>query len=108
MFEAIRRVAPGNKFSIFTGDVIDGTAFLGPLLSVSDISIINIAAIWEISKSTVTEDLEAFNNQMASRLNSPVYPAIGEWPDWLIYSVTDSIRQVTSVYRLRYNSMIGV
>ncbi|KAF4583315.1 hypothetical protein EYR38_002064 [Pleurotus pulmonarius] len=58
MFEAIRRVAPGNKFSIFTGDVID-------------------AAIWEISKSTVTEDLEAFNNQMASRLNSPVYPAIG-------------------------------
>ncbi|CAA7268234.1 unnamed protein product [Cyclocybe aegerita] len=47
-----------TKFSIFTGDVIE-------------------ADIWSLTQDEVASDLQQFNNEMATLLNSPVFPTIG-------------------------------
>ncbi|KAL0565392.1 hypothetical protein V5O48_016629 [Marasmius crinis-equi] len=47
-----------HKFSIFTGDLVE-------------------AAVWAVTKDEVTNDIEAFNDQMGNTLNAPVYPAVG-------------------------------
>ncbi|KAJ7067511.1 sphingomyelin phosphodiesterase [Mycena amicta] len=56
MLEEIERLDP--RFSIFTGDVVEG-------------------AIWLVDQPEVTSDLEAFNEQMAAKLTAPIFPAIG-------------------------------
>ncbi|KAL0959865.1 hypothetical protein HGRIS_011538 [Hohenbuehelia grisea] len=58
MLSAIQTRAPNNKFSIFTGDVVE-------------------AAVWSLNRKEVIEDLQSFNGQMAAHLKTPVYPAIG-------------------------------
>ncbi|KAF9269660.1 sphingomyelin phosphodiesterase [Marasmius fiardii PR-910] len=47
-----------NKFSIFTGDLVE-------------------AAVWSVTKEEVTNDIEAFNDQMGNTLKAPVFPAVG-------------------------------
>ncbi|KAG6827566.1 hypothetical protein H0H92_011289 [Tricholoma furcatifolium] len=51
-------IPASNAFSIFTGDVVE-------------------AAVWLVDETEVTSDLMTFNNEMASLLKTPVYPAIG-------------------------------
>ncbi|KAJ8082854.1 hypothetical protein PM082_008711 [Marasmius tenuissimus] len=51
-----------NKFSIFTGDLVE-------------------AAVWAVTKEEVTNDIEAFNEQMGNSLSAPVYPAVGNQYD---------------------------
>ncbi|KAF9530188.1 sphingomyelin phosphodiesterase [Crepidotus variabilis] len=46
-----------TKFSVFTGDVVE-------------------AAVWLVDPNEVTSDLQQFNKELATLLNSPVYPAI--------------------------------
>ncbi|KIP02824.1 hypothetical protein PHLGIDRAFT_277143 [Phlebiopsis gigantea 11061_1 CR5-6] len=58
MLAAVRQFAPEAKFTLFTGDVVEG-------------------AIWLVNKTEVTGDLEAFNAQMASELHTAVYPVVG-------------------------------
>ncbi|KAF9007913.1 sphingomyelin phosphodiesterase [Cyathus striatus] len=55
----LRAVANQNtKFSIFTGDVVE-------------------AAVWLVTQEEVTNDLQTFNTEMSTLLNSPVFPVIG-------------------------------
>ncbi|KAF8627326.1 hypothetical protein AX15_004402 [Amanita polypyramis BW_CC] len=54
----LRAIPTSVQFSIFTGDVIN-------------------AAVWLLDQTGVTSDLESFNREMATILNSPVYPVIG-------------------------------
>ncbi|PPQ81932.1 hypothetical protein CVT25_013780 [Psilocybe cyanescens] len=55
----LRSVATQNaQFSIFTGDVVE-------------------AAVWLVDQTENTSDMQKFNNEMATLLNSPVFPAIG-------------------------------
>ncbi|KAJ7111829.1 sphingomyelin phosphodiesterase [Mycena epipterygia] len=56
MLEEIERLNP--RFSIFTGDVVEG-------------------AVWLVDQPEVTTDLEAFNAEMASKLSAPIFPSIG-------------------------------
>ncbi|KAJ7679352.1 sphingomyelin phosphodiesterase [Mycena polygramma] len=56
MLEEIEQLNP--KFSIFTGDVVEG-------------------AVWLVDRPEVTADLAAFNAEMASKLSAPIFPAIG-------------------------------
>ncbi|EKM49763.1 uncharacterized protein PHACADRAFT_106798 [Phanerochaete carnosa HHB-10118-sp] len=58
MLEAAQRIGSTAKFTLFTGDVVEHTS-------------------WLVTKTEVTNDLEAFNAEMASKLKAPVYPAIG-------------------------------
>jgi len=58
LLNAILEIVPNARFSIFTGDVIEG-------------------ATWLVNKSEGLVDLSAWNSQMASRVRSPVYGAIG-------------------------------
>ncbi|KAF8879658.1 sphingomyelin phosphodiesterase [Gymnopilus junonius] len=50
--------AQKTHFSIFTGDIVE-------------------AAIWLVNQTENTSDMDQFNNELATLLNSPVYPAIG-------------------------------
>ncbi|KAF9542904.1 sphingomyelin phosphodiesterase [Agrocybe pediades] len=55
----LRAVASqGTQFNIFTGDVVE-------------------AAVWLVSQDENTSDMQKFNTEMATLLNSPVYPVIG-------------------------------
>ncbi|KAI0316611.1 sphingomyelin phosphodiesterase [Amylostereum chailletii] len=56
---AVGTIGKGAKFAIFTGDVEEGDT-------------------WLVDKADVTADLKAFNDQLASAISLPVYPAIGE------------------------------
>ncbi|KAJ6560941.1 sphingomyelin phosphodiesterase [Mycena sp. CBHHK59/15] len=56
MLEAIERLHP--KFSIFTGDVVEG-------------------AVWLVDQPEATMDLADFNAEMASKLTAPIFPSIG-------------------------------
>ncbi|KAJ7500301.1 sphingomyelin phosphodiesterase [Mycena galericulata] len=56
MLAEIQRLDP--KFSIFTGDVVEG-------------------AVWLVDRPEVTSDLEAFNAEMAAKLTAPIFPSIG-------------------------------
>ncbi|KAJ6595566.1 Metallo-dependent phosphatase-like protein [Mycena vulgaris] len=47
-----------HAWSIFTGDVVE-------------------AAVWLVNKSEVTRDIDIFNRELATELNAPVFPAIG-------------------------------
>ncbi|KII87716.1 hypothetical protein PLICRDRAFT_176496 [Plicaturopsis crispa FD-325 SS-3] len=58
MLEAAQRFGAGARFTIFTGDVVEG-------------------AVWLVNKTEVTGDLQDFNSEMASELSAPVYPVIG-------------------------------
>ena len=87
--------AVSSQFSIFTGDVVEGevssrssfTSFTNLLLSSgnlaceSDVSVFSFRDL-STNLSVVhfrenTSDLQAFNKEMATLLNSPVFPAIG-------------------------------
>ncbi|TFK38175.1 Metallo-dependent phosphatase-like protein [Crucibulum laeve] len=55
----LKSVATKNtQFSIFTGDVVE-------------------AAVWLVNQQEVTNDLQLFNNEMSTLLNSPIFPVIG-------------------------------
>ncbi|KAF5311082.1 hypothetical protein D9619_007799 [Psilocybe cf. subviscida] len=56
MLNAAKSQSP--KFSIFTGDVVE-------------------AAVWLVSESENTSDMQRFNGEMASILGAPIYPVIG-------------------------------
>ncbi|KAJ6517990.1 sphingomyelin phosphodiesterase [Mycena vitilis] len=56
MLEEIEHLNP--RFSIFTGDVVEG-------------------ATWLVDQPEVTADLAAFNAEMALKLSAPIFPAIG-------------------------------
>ncbi|KAK7054337.1 hypothetical protein VNI00_003531 [Paramarasmius palmivorus] len=56
MLEAINAIDP--KFVIFTGDIVEG-------------------ATWLVNETSVTRDLESFNAQLLDKIQSPVYPALG-------------------------------
>ncbi|KIJ36791.1 hypothetical protein M422DRAFT_34142 [Sphaerobolus stellatus SS14] len=58
MFGAIKQVASSAKFSIFTGDVVAHD-------------------IWLVDRPEATEDLTAWNAQMAANVIAPVYPGLG-------------------------------
>lgn len=54
----LRTISANNKFSIFTGDVVE-------------------ASVWLANRKDTTERLTQFNQELASILQHPVYPAIG-------------------------------
>ncbi|KAF7374111.1 Saposin B-type domain-containing protein [Mycena sanguinolenta] len=56
LLEEVERLNP--QFSIFTGDVVEG-------------------AVWLVAQPEATTDLQAFNEQMASKLTAPIFPSIG-------------------------------
>ncbi|KAK6980676.1 Metallo-dependent phosphatase-like protein [Favolaschia claudopus] len=56
MLEEIERLNP--RFSIFTGDVVEG-------------------ATWLVDQAEVTTDLQAFDAQMAAKLSAPIFPSLG-------------------------------
>ncbi|KIJ35628.1 hypothetical protein M422DRAFT_262014 [Sphaerobolus stellatus SS14] len=58
MLDATREFAPEAKFSIFTGDVIEG-------------------ATWLVDESEGLQDLGQWNAQMTAKVGYPVYGAIG-------------------------------
>ncbi|KAF8478320.1 sphingomyelin phosphodiesterase [Gautieria morchelliformis] len=58
LLDAMNQIASQSRFSIFTGDVIEG-------------------ATWLVNKSEGLVDLSAWNSQMASKVGAPVYGAIG-------------------------------
>jgi sphingomyelin phosphodiesterase len=58
MLKAFGDIGGAYKFSIFTGDVVE-------------------AAVWLVTEDEVTSDMQMFNNDMASKLGAPVFPAIG-------------------------------
>ncbi|EKM50588.1 uncharacterized protein PHACADRAFT_263949 [Phanerochaete carnosa HHB-10118-sp] len=58
MLEAAQQFGSTANFTLFTGDVVEG-------------------AVWLVNKTEVTNDLEAFNAEMASKLKAPIFPAIG-------------------------------
>ncbi|EIN09661.1 sphingomyelin phosphodiesterase [Punctularia strigosozonata HHB-11173 SS5] len=57
MLEAAQHFGGSARFSIFTGDVVEGE-------------------VWLVNQTEVTGDLEAFNAEMASKLGAPVFGAI--------------------------------
>ncbi|KAK7026880.1 hypothetical protein VNI00_015422 [Paramarasmius palmivorus] len=74
-----------NKFSIFTGDVVEGeftscrktAVWLVTKEYVSRVSSQSLSELNIPFGSSVTKDINAFNDQMASTLQAPVYPAVG-------------------------------
>ncbi|CCM06931.1 uncharacterized protein FIBRA_09243 [Fibroporia radiculosa] len=58
MLQAVERFGADARFSLFTGDVIDH-------------------AVWEVSEVGVSRDMQTFSDQMAARLNAPLFPALG-------------------------------
>ncbi|KAI0030554.1 sphingomyelin phosphodiesterase [Vararia minispora EC-137] len=58
MLSAVKQFGGGAKFMIFTGDVEDGDT-------------------WLVDQSLVTSDLQSFDSMLASSLNMPVFPSIG-------------------------------
>ncbi|KAK7468297.1 hypothetical protein VKT23_002811 [Stygiomarasmius scandens] len=56
MLEAVNDINP--KFVIFTGDVVEG-------------------AIWLVDQTEVTNDLEDFNAQLLSKVNTQIFPSLG-------------------------------
>ncbi|KAJ7185376.1 sphingomyelin phosphodiesterase [Mycena filopes] len=55
----LEQISTHHTWSIFTGDVVE-------------------AAVWLVNKSEVTNDIRKFNHELATALNAPVFPAIGE------------------------------
>ncbi|GJF00288.1 sphingomyelin phosphodiesterase [Phanerochaete sordida] len=58
LLEATEQFAPDAAFTLFTGDVVEG-------------------AVWLVNETEVTNDLAAFNAEMAAKLKGPIFPAIG-------------------------------
>ncbi|KAJ7342351.1 Metallo-dependent phosphatase-like protein [Mycena albidolilacea] len=56
LLEEVDRLNP--RFSIFTGDVVEG-------------------ATWIVDQAEVTTDLKAFDAQMAAKLTAPIFPSLG-------------------------------
>ncbi|KAF7357082.1 Saposin B-type domain-containing protein [Mycena sanguinolenta] len=56
LLEEVERLNP--RFSIFTGDVVEG-------------------ATWIVDQGEVTTDLQAFNAELASKLSAPIFPSLG-------------------------------
>lgn len=54
----LRNIGSNNKFSIFTGDVIEAT-------------------VWLVNQAQVTKDIASFTGEMTSLPQVPVYPALG-------------------------------
>ncbi|KAI0958393.1 hypothetical protein AcV7_004224 [Taiwanofungus camphoratus] len=59
MLEAAQHFGGSATFSIFTGDVIDH-------------------AVWQVDEDYVSSDIQAFSNQFIEKLNSPLFPALGQ------------------------------
>ncbi|GLB42398.1 putative converts sphingomyelin to ceramide [Lyophyllum shimeji] len=54
----LHAIPADTAFSLFTGDVVE-------------------ASVWLVNQTGVTNDLQTFDNEMATILGAPVYPAIG-------------------------------
>lgn len=95
MLEAINELKDEVRFTIFTGDVVEGkltTAYHAPCTD-DHSTRRDLAGGQAVSSaldkrhepssnavvySEVTNDLHEFNTQLASKLSIPVFPAIGE------------------------------
>ncbi|KAL0959864.1 hypothetical protein HGRIS_011537 [Hohenbuehelia grisea] len=85
MLQAVANLDGGVKFSIFTGDVVEGLARVLPLPARRLIKTIFVSCVcgkytgatWLVDKPEVMADLRAFDAQLLARLPQPVFPAIG-------------------------------
>ncbi|KAG6905090.1 hypothetical protein DXG01_005164 [Tephrocybe rancida] len=67
----LKAIPATNAFSIFTGDVVEGT--LANIRISIALTSLPLASVW----LRRDEQLENFNDEMATILNTPVYPVIG-------------------------------
>ncbi|KAH9944712.1 Metallo-dependent phosphatase-like protein [Amylocystis lapponica] len=77
MLAAVRAHAGDARFSIFTGDVIDH-------------------AVWEVNEESVSRDIRAFSEQWAEKLDSPMFPALGNHES----APTNSFPRNTTVHEI--------